>query len=57
MVIVILINISTITNKFNWKRSADILYKKIIIDRRGLILCDVIILFKKAVLLEERRAA
>ena len=30
-----LINISTITNKFNWKRSADILYKKIIIDRRG----------------------
>lgn len=53
-----LINISTITNKFNWKRSADILYKKIIIDRRGgVIQCDVIILFKKAVLLEERRAA
>ena len=52
-----LINISTITNKFNWKRSADILYKKIIIDRRGVIQCDVIILFKRAVLLEERRAA
>ena len=30
-----LINISTITNKFNWKRSADILYKKIITDHRG----------------------
>ena len=30
-----LINISTITNKFNWKRSADILYKKIITSCRG----------------------